>query len=594
MATHGLAFTSFAELLTVCPEAHRIIAAARAKSLTRADLRSQIAGLYNYLSDLPPGPAQLHCNDSYSFLVGLGALLVADRKILLSPLASGTSTLRGHDSPVVCISDAAVSAESNDRVAPQPTFFIHPLAFQPADIELPEINSFLPRIIFQTSGSTGEPKQIPKSISQLECEIRTLEKMWGEEINTATVFATVSHQHIYGLLFKVLWPLFSGRTFRSESVFYPEELLFELQATDDGILISSPAYLKRLPDHVALESLPPSLKLIFSSGGKLENEVARRYWSISGKRVIEVFGSTETGGIAWREQRGADEELPWAPFSEISVRVGNNSALEILSPYVDPGDTREWFSTADAIEAVPGTNRFFLLGRLDRVVKIEEKRISLGELEEELARHAFVKQSSVVSVQAGGRATLGVAVVLTEHGRSVLDGKGRKDVRLELQRSLKAHFDPVVVPRIWRFVDSLPVNEQGKVVVTEVHNIFRTERPTLPEIISRERAEDRITVRARVPKDLDYFDGHFEEFAVVPGVVQLEWVARFLKEFISALPGRPGLPALSVMENVKFHDVLLPEAECSIEIIWEADKSRARYLICDGDKKYSSGRMVFV
>src|SRR5262249_17846917 len=60
-------------------------------------------------------------------------------------------------------------------------------------------------VVLFTSGSTGLAQAVPKRLAQLSSEIATLERQFGSMMGRADVVATVSHQHIYGLLFKVLW-----------------------------------------------------------------------------------------------------------------------------------------------------------------------------------------------------------------------------------------------------------------------------------------------------------------------------------------------------------------------------------------------------
>jgi len=78
-------------------------------------------------------------------------------------------------------------------------------------------------LVVFTSGSTGAAQAIPKKLSQLASEVATLEQLFGQRCGAAAVLATVSHQHIYGLLFKVLWPLASGRAIHALSIAYPEQ-----------------------------------------------------------------------------------------------------------------------------------------------------------------------------------------------------------------------------------------------------------------------------------------------------------------------------------------------------------------------------------
>ena len=64
-----------------------------------------------------------------------------------------------------------------------------------------------------TSGSSGEPKRIDKALRQLANEVAALEALWGADLKDACIIGSVATQHIYGLLFRVLWPLCAGRTF---------------------------------------------------------------------------------------------------------------------------------------------------------------------------------------------------------------------------------------------------------------------------------------------------------------------------------------------------------------------------------------------
>ncbi len=65
-----------------------------------------------------------------------------------------------------------------------------------------------------TSGSSGTPKPIRKTLAQFNAEVHTLETQWGALVGDATVLGSVPHHHIYGLLFRVFWPLAAGRRIR--------------------------------------------------------------------------------------------------------------------------------------------------------------------------------------------------------------------------------------------------------------------------------------------------------------------------------------------------------------------------------------------
>lgn len=315
-----------------------------------------------------------------------------------------------------------------------------------------------------TSGSSGEPKRVEKSLAQLETEAAVLESCWGASLGDAAVVATVPHYHIYGILFRLVWPLASGRPFDGALCTDPQQLLDTLARLGDAVLVSSPAHLGRLPELIDLESLKPSVRRIFSSGGPLAAPAAIEFKRRLGRAPTEVYGSTESGGIAWREQDGSDESACWTPFPSLGLRLDPQGALCVRSPYL-PDDA--WLTMGDAAELLPD-GRFRLKGRLDRVVKIEGKRISLPELEHALRQHPWVLDAAVIALP-GAKEALGAAVVLREASRL---NDGREPLVGALRAHLLERFERVLVPRQWRFPERLPADERGKLTAAGLGAIF--------------------------------------------------------------------------------------------------------------------------
>jgi acyl-coenzyme A synthetase/AMP-(fatty) acid ligase len=110
-----------------------------------------------------------------------------------------------------------------------------------------------------------------------------------------------------------------------------------------------------------------------------------------------------------------------------------------------------------------------LLGRLDRIVKIEEKRLSLPEMESWLAQHSAVTAAAVAPVTIGLRTMVG-AVVVAKSGHP----DNRKDLVAALKAHLRQKYDDVLLPRHWRFVESLPYSERGKLAVEDLVALLST------------------------------------------------------------------------------------------------------------------------
>lgn len=317
-----------------------------------------------------------------------------------------------------------------------------------------------------TSGSTGEPKQVRKTLFHFETEIETLEGMWGNKLGNSTIVATAPHQHFYGLLFRLLWPLAAGRVFDNVTCAHPDTLQERFSKLQDCSLVSSPAQLGRLPELLPLASLQPPPRMIFSSGGPLAAASASEFHRQLGSAPTEVFGSTETGGIAWRRQEGEDL---WTPLPGIEVLADADGALLLRTPFL-ASDSRIAYRMDDAVE-LESSGRFRLRGRLDRTVKIEEKRLSLPELETRLAEHPWVTAAAATAL-AGRRQHIGTAVVLNAEGRNQLNNHGRRATAQELRRHLAAHFEAILLPRRWRFPEQLPFNDRGKLTQSALQALF--------------------------------------------------------------------------------------------------------------------------
>lgn len=322
------------------------------------------------------------------------------------------------------------------------------------------------QLIIYTSGSTASPVPIVKCLRQLMAELATLEQLWGEQLAAAQILSTVSHQHIYGLLFRLLWPLCAGRIFDARRLEYPEGVIARLADQPKAALIASPALLKRLPDNLPWPSVNDRLCAVFSSGGPLSREAAQHVCQLTGQQAIEVYGSSETGGIAWRRQN-TQHETPWQVMPGVAVTLNEAGLLQVNSPHL-PDDRR--FSSADRAE-LTATGGFRLLGRTDHIIKIEEKRVSLSTMEHRLADVAEVAEARIVPIE-GERLVLGAVVVLSPAGQQRLDTLGKPAFNQLLRQHLSHHVEAVALPRRWRYVAHLPQNPQGKTTQADLRQLF--------------------------------------------------------------------------------------------------------------------------
>lgn len=482
--------------------------------------------------------------------------------------------------------DGEVDAWLSDRELPLKTAAqIHlddllphaPMAPARLDLDAPGV-----RIL--TSGSSGTPKLVDKSWRQLMQEVRALQAQWpalehehgrrGENDRPATVLGSVSTQHMYGLPFRLLWPLCAGRPIVRTQLAYPEEVQQAVRTHTPCIWIASPALLRRLGGNLDWAVLRQGLCGIFSAGGALPGATVQSLHRQLGWLPTEIYGSSETGVVAWR--RG---ETDWHCFEHAVVGVDERQALWVKSPWANGG----FEQTADAA-ALSAQGGFALQGRLDRIIKLEEKRIALPMVERALASQAFVDEAFVDRPTDAGRLT--ALIALTPAGLHALRNRGRQAVIAALRAHLAPQVETLAVPRSWRFMRRLPWNAQGK-LPRPVFDKLAGPRPSAPELEPLP-APDAATRRyaLEVPLDLAHFSGHFADLPIVPGVTQIGWAYDAARRDL-----RPDLN-FAGMEVLKFQKLLRPGDAAELLLRWDDERSKLHFSLIMAGVSCASGRIL--
>lgn len=432
------------------------------------------------------------------------------------------------------------------------------------------------RVTLCTSGSSGEPKLIDKSLAQLANEVEALERLWGQNLGQATILGSVACQHIYGLLFRLLWPLCAGRPFCRRALPFPEDLQQASLGHTDFAWVASPALLKRMGDNLDWSALS-CVKQVFSSGGALPSEAAESLHERLGQWPTEIYGSSETGGIGWRQG-----DTAWQPFPGVKLNLDETGALRIASPYLPAGHIEQ---SADAAE-IGADGRFVLRGRLDRIIKLEEKRISLPMLEQALTSHDWVTDARLGVIQEG-RAFLGAVLALSPNGVHVLRNQGRRSVTETLRRHLAEHCETIALPRRWRLLLELPYSSQGKLAQSQIDALLAAPRPTRVEPVSAEQRDGEWLLQLQVPLDLAHFTGHFPQTPVLPGVVQVDWAQQLARQLIIDLP-----PRFAGMEVLKFQQLVRPGDTLQLSLRFDAERGKLYFAYRNGEAACSSGRIL--
>jgi 4-coumarate--CoA ligase (photoactive yellow protein activation family) len=329
-----------------------------------------------------------------------------------------------------------------------------------ADARALRVTADQPLVTIYTSGSTGTPTACRKTAAQLLGEGATLQQTF-QLTPESCVLATVPAHHIYGLLFTVVLPLFAGARFVRDTPLLPSVIEDYARRYHANVLVSVPPHLRVLGES-ELSSLA-GIHQVFSSGAPLPDASAHTLRKRFGVDVIEVLGSTETGGFAYRrfDDQDPSQAARFRPFPGVSIATDEADQLCLRSPLLDAAVAQPLLCP-DRIELL-SDGSFRHLGRSDGVIKVGATRISLSELEARVRELNAVSEVAALPVDAGGARGQEVWLVV-----ATLRGQELPELRAHLLR----YYDPVLLPRRVRFVESLPRETTGKLMRSRLLDLF--------------------------------------------------------------------------------------------------------------------------
>ncbi|WP_370385852.1 AMP-binding protein [Snodgrassella alvi] len=535
-------------------------------SLSWQQAMAQITALSQYLSDHSVKRAGLYFDDNAHFAIALLACVQAGTDVYLPANLSDENAQWLEQTVDIYLSDE-INNQLNIPSLPASAW----ISQSYSESDRKPINNIA--VFLQTSGSTGKAKLIKKDWNVLCLEAQILAAVLPDSVikDRPVVLGSVSVQHMYGLSFLIMLSMYLGLPLYRQRLIFPELLLVTSQAFKKVIWISSPTLLHTFRQTHDISLAKGHVSAVISAGGILAQTNKDFLHEHICSEVIEIYGSTETGAVASRIKQPY-----WQFFPDISYSVSQNG-LAVQSQRC----TTEQL-LADAV--VEHENGFDLLGRIDRIIKLADKRISLMQLENQLMQHEWVADIHILKHPEGTH--LAAWVALTDTGIQEWCKQGRKVIIHQLKNYLAKSQEKIALPRHWRFTTMLPRNTQSKLNPEDVQQAIL--QPVINPVVLDQKmiSADEYWLRIQVPLDLEYFKGHFDVFHLVPGVIQIKWIIELLQQ-CSWLVQAP-----LQMENLKFQHFLRPADV--VELVFKRDCVRRKisFQCTMQDKKITSGRLV--
>jgi len=301
----------------------------------------------------------------------------------------------------------------------------------------------LPEMIdFHTSGTTGPSR----------CWRRIREKVWAEAGLLADLLrpqrpealvSFVPPVHLYGALATMLVPARLGIP-----AWYRPRVVGSLPAAEHGrwAVVATPWIFSILQRH--LPWVLAKEKVTILHGGAMLPATATDLVVAAGAdrtQIVEVFGCTEAGGVAYRRWRH-DEAVPWTLFPDVTFDDSMYTAVEetelaVHSPrmaFPPDGVPPEMWVLDDHVSVV-GDRQFRFDGRRNRLVNVNGRRMNLDDIETSLRSVMDVVDVALLPVadrMVGEHVDL---LVVPRPGRTLADANLREAIAVIGVRPRSVH-----------------------------------------------------------------------------------------------------------------------------------------------------------
>lgn len=297
-------------------------------------------------------------------------------------------------------------------------------------------------LTFRTSGSSGNPKRCTHELATLYQEVDQLARLVP---GRRRILCAVPAHHIYGFLFSVLLPHsigLGGANVVDLRAASPAAVASALEGGD--LVVGHPEF------WAALARVAPRLPggvVGVTSTAPCPDPLADALASAGLERLLQVYGSSETGGVGWRSAPGADFEL--FPYWR---RVEDEAQLERMHC---AGPSRR-YALQDRLEwSAP--NRFRPVGRIDHAVQVGGTNVFPAYVGEVLALHPAVREASVRLMRPDEGSRL-KAFVVPAPGQLARAGELREELAGWVRERLLAPERPAA----FSFGEALPRKANGK------------------------------------------------------------------------------------------------------------------------------------
>jgi malonyl-CoA/methylmalonyl-CoA synthetase len=329
--------------------------------------------------------------------------------------------------------------------------------------------------LLYSSGTTGRPKGIMLTHGNIGTNAMSLKEAWEFTANDCLLHALPIY-HVHGLFVALGCVFLSGSKMLWLDNFEVNEVLNQLPKCT--VMMGVPTYYTRLINNKGLTSkVTQNLRIFISGSAPLLEETFMDFYSITGHKILERYGMTETNIISSNPISGKRKSgTVGLPLEGQQVRIINNDGepvgadeignIQVKGPNVFKGywklaqKSKEDFSLDNYFNT--GDQGYFdedgyliIVGRNKDMIISGGLNVYPKEIESFIDKIEGVYESAVIGLEDADFGERVVAVIVKDENSKVIEENIISDMKLQMAG--------YKVPKQIFFSNELPRNAMGKV-----------------------------------------------------------------------------------------------------------------------------------
>ena len=347
-------------------------------------------------------------------------------------------------------------------------------------------------LMYFTSGTTGEPKMVAHDFTYPLGHIVTA-RYWHNLHRDSLHFTIADTGWAKAAWGKIYGQMIAGANIfvYDHEKFTPADILQKIHDYRITSLCAPPTIYRFLIREDLSKYDLSSLEYCTTAGEALNYSVYETFLKITGIRLMEGFGQTETtltlGTFPWMEPKPGSMGVPNPQYDidllkpdgrhaeegeqgQIVIRTDKGKPVGLFREYYrDEEKTREswhdgYYCTGD-LAWRDEDGYYWFVGRADDVIKSSGYRIGPFEVESALMTHPAVVECAITGVPDEIRGQVVKATIILAKDYKA---KAGPELIKELQDHVKRVTAPYKYPRVIEFVDELPKTISGKIRRVEI------------------------------------------------------------------------------------------------------------------------------